>query len=62
MGKLFKASELKGMTYASLHRNGMTVDVRRFFKSEGGRKMLEAISALPASSGAATKRNKKPEG
>lgn len=59
MGKLFKTSELKGMTYASFHRNGMSVDVRRFFKSEGGRKMLEEISELPASTGQGTERKRK---
>lgn len=44
MGKLLKTSELKGMTYVSFNRNGMSVDVRGFLKSDGGRRMLASMS------------------
>jgi len=48
VGKVFKPSELEGMTYGSFHRNGMSVDVRRFFKSAAGQRMLESMSPTPA--------------
>jgi hypothetical protein len=42
--KLLKTSQLKEMTYGSFHRNGVSVDVSAFLRSDSGRRMLDSIS------------------
>lgn len=60
MTKLFTIADLKNKTYGTFHRNGVSVDLARYFKTNAGKRALAEISsrdlegALPAKPGKKT--------
>jgi hypothetical protein len=59
MSKLLTTADLKGRTFGTFHRNGVSVDLVRYFKTDAGKRALAEISSREAETASTPKGNKK---